>query len=123
MLSEVAQNGALTISSLATGPSTGDAGADESLQKSSELCRKAMTTLLQSYVTEKPPSDWKRLFKDAVNVGFMVKYAAHHPSTPSSHRRLLRHHTLPLTASAAALPPGTCSARTSPSPRTSSRWS
>jgi len=39
-----------------------------------ELAKAAMTTLLQSYISEQDPSDWKRLFKEATNVGYMVKY-------------------------------------------------
>jgi len=38
------------------------------------LCEQAMTTLLQSYVAERPPSEWKGLFKEATNIAFMVKY-------------------------------------------------
>ena len=33
-----------------------------------------MTTLLQTYITDRPPSEWKSLFKEACNIGFMVKY-------------------------------------------------
>ena len=33
----------------------------------------AMTTLLQGYVTSELPSKWSLLFKEATNVGFMVK--------------------------------------------------
>ena len=39
-----------------------------------ELCEQAMTTLLQGYVASEPPSAWKKLFKEATNIGFMVKY-------------------------------------------------
>jgi len=39
-----------------------------------ELCEQAMTTLLQTYITDRPPSEWKSLFKEACNIGFMVKY-------------------------------------------------
>ena len=60
LLSEVAQNGVATISSV-----SGDGMA---------LCEQAMTTLLQGYVTSELPSKWSLLFKEATNVGFMVKY-------------------------------------------------
>ena len=33
-----------------------------------------MTALLQTYIAERPPRDWQSLFKEATNVGFMVKY-------------------------------------------------
>ena len=33
-----------------------------------------MTTLLQRYITSFPPSDWQRLFKEASNVAFQIKY-------------------------------------------------
>ena len=33
-----------------------------------------MTTLLRTYIEERPPSEWKSLFREATNVGFMVKY-------------------------------------------------
>jgi hypothetical protein len=33
-----------------------------------------MTTLLQTYIEERSPSSWKGLFKEATNIGFMVKY-------------------------------------------------
>lgn len=60
LLSEVAQNGVQTLSSV-----SGDG---------MELCERAMTTLLEGYITEHKPSDWKRLFKDATNIAFMIKY-------------------------------------------------
>ena len=60
VLSEVAENGVHTIASVAG--------------EGMELCQKAMTTLLQGYVASEPPSQWKALFKEATNVGFMVKY-------------------------------------------------
>ena len=60
VLSEVAQNGVATISSV-----SGDGMA---------LCEQAMTTLLQGYVTSEHPSQWSQLFKEATNVAFMVKY-------------------------------------------------
>ena len=41
-----------------------------------ELCKKSMTTLLQSYVIDRAPSEWKGLFKEATNIAFMVKYVA-----------------------------------------------
>jgi len=59
-LSDVAQNGVQTISSV-----QGD---------KMELCERAMTTLLQAYIKERNPSEWKFLFKEATNIGFMVKY-------------------------------------------------
>ena len=33
-----------------------------------------MTTLLQTYVTDRKPEEWKDLFKEATNIAFMVKY-------------------------------------------------
>ena len=60
LLSEVAQNGVQTLSSV-----SGDG---------MELCEQAMTTLLQSYIAERAPSEWKSLFKEATNIAFMVKY-------------------------------------------------
>lgn len=33
-----------------------------------------MTALLQTYIAERPPKEWGQLFKEATNVGFMVKY-------------------------------------------------
>jgi len=33
-----------------------------------------MTTLLQGYVQNEAPASWKGLFKEATNIGFMVKY-------------------------------------------------
>ena len=33
-----------------------------------------MTTLLQTYISDRNPSEWKDLFKEATNIGFMVKY-------------------------------------------------
>ena len=60
VLSEVAANGVQTITSV-----QGDGLA---------LCEKAMTTLLQSYLAERAPSEWKGLFKEATNIAFMVKY-------------------------------------------------
>ena len=60
VLSDVAANGVQTITSV-----QGDGLA---------LCEQAMTTLLQSYVSERPPSEWKDLFKEATNIAFMVKY-------------------------------------------------
>ena len=60
VFSEVAANGVQTISSV-----QGDGLA---------LCEQAMTTLLQSYIAEREPTEWKSLFKDATNIAFMVKY-------------------------------------------------
>ena len=60
VLSEVAQNGVQTLSSV-----SGD---------KMELCEQAMTTLLRNYIIERDPAEWKQLFKEATNVGFMVKY-------------------------------------------------
>ena len=60
VLSEVAANGVQTISSV----------QGEGLA----LCEQAMTTLLQSYIRERAPNEWKGLFKDATNIAFMVKY-------------------------------------------------
>lgn len=34
-----------------------------------------MSTLLKAYVRERPPRDWKALFREATNIGFMIKYA------------------------------------------------
>ena len=59
-LSDVAQNGVQTISSV----------HGEGMQ----LCEHAMTTLLQTYITKRNPDEWKSLFKEATNIGFMVKY-------------------------------------------------
>ena len=59
VLSDVAANGVQTLASV-----TGEG---------MRLCEQAMT-LLQSYVTEQPPSAWKDLFKEATNIAFMVKY-------------------------------------------------
>jgi len=42
--------------------------------KVAERCTQAMTTLLQTYIAEQPPSEWQQLFKEATNVAFMVKY-------------------------------------------------
>ena len=60
VLSEVAANGVTTLFSVSG--------------EGMELCEKAMTTLLQGYIMEKAPTEWKGLFKDAVNIGFMIKY-------------------------------------------------
>ena len=60
VLSEVAANGVQTISSV-----TGEGMA---------LCEQAMTTLLQGYISERSPAEWKALFKEATNIAFMVKY-------------------------------------------------
>lgn len=60
VLSDVAQNGVETLLSV-----SGDG---------MELCEQAMTTLLQSYISERMPIEWKKLFKEATNVGYMVKY-------------------------------------------------
>ena len=60
VLSEVAANGVQTITSV-----QGEGMA---------LCEKAMTTLLQSYIGHRKPSEWKELFKEATNIAFMVKY-------------------------------------------------
>eukprot|EP00966_Prymnesium_polylepis_P208818 4837592-Prymnesium_polylepis.1 len=49
-LSDVAQNGVQTISSV-QGEKMG-------------LCETAMTTLLQGYITERSPDEWKGLFKE-----------------------------------------------------------
>ena len=59
MLSEVAQNGVHTLSSV----------SGERMQ----LVERSMTTLLQSYITNREPKEWKALFKEATNIGFMVK--------------------------------------------------
>lgn len=59
VLAEVCANGVQTLSSV----------AGEGMR----LCEEAMTTLLQGYVRERPPSEWKGLFKDATNIAFMVK--------------------------------------------------
>lgn len=58
--SDVSQNGVETLLSV----------SGEGMQ----LAKAAMTTLLQNYISERDPSDWKRLFKEATNVGYMVKY-------------------------------------------------
>jgi hypothetical protein len=79
VLSEVAQNGVQTLSSVT------DVGG-----KSSELCEQAMRTLLQSYISEKRPSEWRQLFKEAVNVAFMVKYLPGSFRTERRCRCLLR---------------------------------
>jgi hypothetical protein len=47
-----------------------------------ELCKKSMTTLLQSYVIDRAPSEWKGLFKEATNIAFMVKYVRSPPMDP-----------------------------------------
>ena len=60
LLSEVCQNGVQTLASVSG--------------EGMELCERAMTTLLEGYVTNEKPMDWKELFKEATNVGFMVKY-------------------------------------------------
>lgn len=60
VLSDVCQNGVQTLSSVSG--------------EGMELCEKAMTTLLQSYIKEQEPAKWKQLFKEATNVGYMVKY-------------------------------------------------
>ena len=60
LLGEVCQNGVQTLSSV-----QGEGMA---------LCEQAMTTLLQSYVKERQPMEWKSLFKEATNIAFMVKY-------------------------------------------------
>jgi len=39
-----------------------------------KLCEQAMTTLLQTYIAERRPIEWKDLFKEATNIAFMVKY-------------------------------------------------
>ena len=54
MLSEVCQNGVQTLSSVSG--------------EGMKLCEQAMTTLLQGYVQNEPPSKWKNLFKEATNV-------------------------------------------------------
>ena len=33
-----------------------------------------MTTLLKGYMANEEPLKWKKLFKEATNIGFMVKY-------------------------------------------------
>ena len=58
ILSEVAQNGVQTLSSV----------------EGMALCERAMMTLLQGYIVQRKPIDWKTLFKEATNVAFMVKY-------------------------------------------------
>ena len=60
LLGEVAQNGVQTISSVQG--------------EGMELCEQAMTTLLKGYMANEPPTSWKKLFKEATNIGFMVKY-------------------------------------------------
>ena len=60
VLSEVAQNGVHTLSSV-----TGER---------MDLCQRSMTTLLQSYIAAQPPVEWKQLFREATNIAFMVKY-------------------------------------------------
>ena len=62
VLSDVAANGVQTIISVS--------------EEGMELCKKSMTTLLQSYVIDRAPSEWKGLFKEATNIAFMVKYVA-----------------------------------------------
>jgi hypothetical protein len=59
VLAEVCANGVQTLSSV----------SGEGMR----LCEEAMTTLLEGYVRERPPADWKRLFKEATNIAFMVK--------------------------------------------------
>jgi len=63
VLGEVAQNGVVTLSSVS------DVGG-----RSADLCRRAMMTLLHGYVRTAHPSQWKALFKEANNAGFMLKY-------------------------------------------------
>ena len=63
LLGEVCENGVQTLTSVA------DVGG-----RGAELCTRAMTTLLQTYVAERRPDDWKALFKEATNVAFMIKY-------------------------------------------------
>jgi len=60
VLSQVAQNGVHTLSSV----------SGEKMQ----LVERSMTTLLQSYITNRDPKDWKALFMEATNIGFMIKY-------------------------------------------------
>lgn len=67
-LSEVAANGVQTISSVQG--------------KGLELCEQAMTTLLQGYIAERQPIEWKGLFKDATNIAFQVKYMVGRPLRP-----------------------------------------
>ena len=38
------------------------------------LCERAMKTLLETYISDKPPLEWSALFKEAANVAYMVKY-------------------------------------------------
>ena len=59
-LSDVAANGVQTIAQVQG--------------EKMDLCEQAMTTLLQNYIAERPPAEWKELFKEATNVAFMVKY-------------------------------------------------
>ena len=71
VLSEVAANGVQTISSV-----QGEGMA---------LCEQAMTTLLQSYIAERPPSEWKELFKEATNsasAGLSMRRHLRDPSRP-----------------------------------------
>ena len=81
MLSEVAQNGVATISSVS---GDGMALCEQARRRDpspnpnptphpSPHPKQAMTTLLQGYVSTELPSAWSLLFKEATNVGFMVK--------------------------------------------------
>ena len=38
------------------------------------LCERAMKTLLDGYIAQRPPLEWSQLFKEAANVAYMVKY-------------------------------------------------
>jgi len=60
VISDVCQNGVETLASV-----SGEGMA---------LASAAMTTLLQTYIAEREPVEWKKLFKEATNVGYMVKY-------------------------------------------------
>ena len=45
-----------------------------------------MKTLLEGYIAQQAPLQWSNLFKEAANVAYMVKYAAHaHPPTCICH--------------------------------------
>ena len=46
------------------------------------LCERAMKTLLETYIAQRPPLEWSQLFKEAANVAYMVKCVAPPPALP-----------------------------------------
>ena len=58
LLTEVSQNGVHTLESVS----------------GNRLCERAMKTLLEGYIAQRPPLEWSQLFKEAANVAYMVKY-------------------------------------------------